>query len=129
MSDDGLVCWKCGAALPTLKLPWPRRTACSGCGTDLHTCRQCSHYRPHGADQCDEPRAEHPHAKDRANFCDYFHPRAQAYSGAYGKPDAKTQAAKAKLDALFGQASAADTDSDARKKLDELFGAPGKKKP
>lgn len=121
-ASDGLVCWKCGAALPALKLPWPRKTACTGCGTELHVCRQCTHYRPHIGDQCDEPRAEHPREKDRANFCDYFQPRPNAYAK---RDDTKTQTAKAKLDALFGGA-ATDT-GDARKKLDDLFDD-GKKK-
>lgn len=126
MSSEGLVCWKCGAPLPAMKLPWSRRATCGGCSAELHVCRLCSHYSPRISDQCDEPRAEHPRMKDQANFCDYFKPRPQAYAQ---RDQAKAQTAKAKLAALFGDAPATQGgDGEARKKLDDLFGAGDKKK-
>ena len=122
MSSE-LVCWKCGASLETSRLPLLRRAECPACQAELHVCRLCTLYNPHVSDRCDEPRAEHPRDTERANFCDYFKLKPNAY---LRRDESKTQAAKAKLDTLFGnapaqgEAPAADT---TRKKLDDLFGS------
>ena len=74
------------------------------------------------AKQCREPIAEIVREKDRANYCDYFTPRAGAYST---KSETEASAAKAQLDALFGGSTPATSAADeARKKLDELFKKP-----
>ncbi|MET0661246.1 MAG: hypothetical protein ABW110_24165, partial [Steroidobacteraceae bacterium] len=66
--------------------------------------------------------AEIVREKDRANYCDYFKPRAGAYST---KGETEASAAKAQLDALFGGATTAPSAADeARRKLDELFKKP-----
>ena len=122
MSNE-LVCWKCGASLEAVRLPILRRAECPACQAELHVCRLCTLYNPHVSDRCDEPRAEHPLSTERANFCDYFKPKPDVYH----RPDhAKTQAAKTKLDVLFGNTPAPDdapTTDAARKKLNELFGS------
>jgi hypothetical protein len=120
-----LVCWKCGAFLKGVPLPLSRRAQCPACEAELHVCRLCTLYNPRVSDRCDEPRAEHPRDAERANFCDYFKPRP----GAYAAPDrAEAQAAKARIDALFGSGGdGAPEKPDAATKLDELFGGKGKR--
>jgi hypothetical protein len=120
-----LVCWKCGADLKTVPQPFSRRAVCPGCEAELHVCRLCQLYNPRVSDRCEEPKAEHPRETDRANFCDYFKPRPDAWH----PPDAaKTAAAKSKIDALFGGAAGEEKGSAARDKLDELFGGGDKGK-
>jgi hypothetical protein len=120
MSD--LVCWKCGASLAELSLPLRRLDECKKCGAELHVCRLCERYSIAVAKHCREPIAEEVKDKERANFCDYFKPRPDAYSTA-GKAEAAQS--KAVLDSLFGGSptgpgspSAADR---ARTDLEALF--------
>lgn len=118
-----LVCWKCGASLADLSLPLRRLDECKQCSAELHVCKLCEWYSISVAKHCREPIAEEVKDKERANFCDYFKPRA----GAYSKADiAASSKAKADLDALFGsrsnaaaaQPSAAER---AQAELDRLF--------
>ncbi len=62
--------------------------------------------------------------KEGANFCDWFKPRPDAHRP---RGEEKTQAAKSRLDDLFGgtQTSGGKAET-ARDKLSDLF-APGKK--
>lgn len=118
-----LICWKCGASLADYTLPLRRLEECRACHAELHVCRLCEWYSTAVAKHCREPIAEEVKDKERANFCDYFKPREDAWSSA---PQDEAAQAKAQLDALFGggantsQASAADT---ARAELEALFGA------
>jgi hypothetical protein len=62
--------------------------------------------------------------KEGANFCDWFRPRPEAHRPRGGE---KTQAAKTRLDDLFGGTpTSGDKTEAARDKLSDLF-APGKK--
>ena len=98
MTHD-LVGWTCGAALAALTLPLRRLDECPACRAELHACRLCVEYDTRVAKHCREPTAEEVRAKDRANFCDHFKPRA----GAYQAPDrAAIDEARAALDKLFG---------------------------
>lgn len=95
-----LVCWKCGVSLAALPLPLARGAECpTSCCADLHVCRMCRFYDPAVANACNELLAEPVLDKERANFCDYFQARPDAYT-----PDATEQAerARAALAALFG---------------------------
>lgn len=94
-----LVCWKCGASLAALSLPLLRRDECPACRAELHVCRMCVDYDTSRAKHCREPTAEEVGDKTRANFCDHFKPREQAF-----KPggDAASARAKADLAKLFG---------------------------
>lgn len=122
MSD--LVCWKCGTSLADYTLPLRRLEECRKCGAELHVCRLCEWYSTAVAKHCREPIAEEVKDKERANFCDYFKPRPDAWSDA---PVSAAAKAKSELDALFGSAkppsesqpTAAD---QARSQLDALFG-------
>ena len=129
-----LSCWKCGSPLH-IPLPIGRRDDCPACHADLHVCRQCDFFDPHAAKGCREPMADEVGDKERGNFCDYFHAASK------GAPTsaAEADAAKAKLEALFGKtarpgpsalerettgraAKAQDEAQAAREKLEKLFG-------
>lgn len=99
MNHD-IVCWKCGASLEHLSLPFGRIERCAKCGTDLHACRLCREYDTRVAHHCREPTAEEVRDKERANFCDHYKPRPGAY-----QPAAATaaDAAKSALEKLFGK--------------------------
>lgn len=119
-----LVCWKCGASLAELPLPLSREAECPQCRAWLHCCRLCQLFNPNVAEQCDEDRAEEVLNKEGANFCDWFKPRPEAHRP---RGQGKTQAAKARLDDLFGGAQTSGDKTDtARDKLSDLF-SPGKK--
>lgn len=131
--SDGLVCWRCGAALDGLPLPLSRLAECEACHADLHVCKLCAYYDPRLGKQCREPVAEEVQDKERANFCGYF----SAKAGAFRAADHTAQAAaRAQLDALFGRDSAAikpgaaaparSAADAARDQLEQLFG--GQKK-
>ncbi len=128
---DNLVCWKCGATLEGLPLPLGRLAECRACGADLHVCRLCKSYDPRVRMGCDEPRAEEVRDREKANFCDYFQPRQDAFKAF---DDSAARKAKAELEALFGVESPrpapegppqdpAGAESDAaREQLHRLFG-------
>lgn len=95
-----LVCWKCGGSLSALSLPFGRRDACPSCGSELHVCRMCTEFDTSVADQCREPTADTVYEKQRANFCDHFRPKAQAWQA---QDRSEADAARAALDQLFGK--------------------------
>lgn len=115
-----LVCWKCGASLAALSLPLRRLEECKACGAELHVCRMCVDYDTAVAKSCREPIAEEVKEKERANFCDYFKPRPDAY-----KPRDETAAnsSRAALEAMFGgqPGGAAPAADSSRARLEELF--------
>lgn len=93
-----LVCWKCGASLADLSPPLQRLDECRKCRAQLHVCKLCEWYSIAVAKHCREPIAEEVRDKERANYCDYWRPRLDAYSNAGLTAAAK---AKAELEALF----------------------------
>jgi hypothetical protein len=118
------VCWKCGASLEGMLLPLSRQDKCRACNADLHVCRLCRFYNDRISDHCNEPLAAGLVSDvTRANFCDYFKPRPDAWHVADTRAAASTKDA---LDALFGGAGPDDAGaSDARDshtQLDALFG-------
>jgi len=122
--DSELVCWKCGASLDEVPLPLARLSECLACGAELHVCRLCEFFDLKVAKHCREPIAEEVKEKDRANFCDYFHPRPNAYVAMD-----KDEVGKAKegLAALFAGGSGDKGDSPAgvedrdKKTLEDIF--------
>jgi hypothetical protein len=124
-----LVCWKCGGSLKELTLPLSRRDDCPHCAAELHVCRLCRHYAPTLIGLCRHDYADPPRDKDRANFCDYFKPQANAYQ----KPvQSKSDLSRSALSELFGEpvpkSQNAENSDDpfaaseaARKKLQALF--------
>lgn len=95
-----LVCWNCGTSLTHLSLPLRRLDECPKCRSELHVCKLCVEYDTHVAKHCREPTAEEVRDKTRANFCDFFKPRA----GAYTAPNtSEVDKAKSELEKLFGK--------------------------
>src|SRR5688572_6424026 len=119
-----LVCWKCGASLADLTLPLRRLEECRKCGAELHVCKLCEWYSIAVAKHCREPIAEEVKDKERANFCDYFKPRPDAYSSA---PQSAAKKAESELAALFGGSKPNGSSSEpspeerARAELESLF--------
>ena len=117
--SNSAVCWQCGASLAELTLPLSRFDACKQCRAELHVCRLCRFHDITVAKQCREPVAEEVRDKQRANFCDYFMVRDDAYQP--GDKSAANQA-RAQLDALFGKPASQSTDEQAAlAALKELF--------
>jgi hypothetical protein len=96
--NEPLVCWKCGASLAALTLPFSRTDECRACRAELHVCRMCRFYDPGKARSCAEPVADEVRDKERANFCGYF----EAATGQFRAPGAAAEQAKGALEALFG---------------------------
>lgn len=121
-TEEPLICWRCGASLQALSLPYRRLEQCLECSADLHVCKMCTSWAPRLDSGCDDIRAEGERDKELANFCEYFKPRPAAFVGA----KQNDEAAKADLYGLFGmeagQNDASSEAADARKKLDDLFG-------
>lgn len=95
-----IQCWKCGASLAHLPLPFGRQERCKACDTYLHACRLCREYDPRANQQCREPTVEEVRNKEHANFCDHYQPVAGRW-----KPAAEdaAAAARAELEKLFGK--------------------------
>ena len=117
---DSLLCYRCGRSLADLSLPFARLDECPDCTMQLHVCRMCVFYDPGVARQCREDDADEVHEKERANFCDYFKPRGDAFTGQ--ELAAETQA-KNKFAALFGDddGSAGDAPEAGASEADDLF--------
>ncbi len=134
MKARDLSCWKCGVALEGVPMPISRLSECLSCRSELHVCRMCEFYDPGVAQDCREPMAEEIKDKTRANFCEHFYPRPDAFEPASNIPSPPI----AELDSLFGGGPAsgaadhqsglpeADDPADlARQQLEALFGKPG----
>ena len=80
----------------TVELKVHIRDECPACGRDLHICLNCEFYDQSAYRQCRETIKEPVQDKEKANYCDFF--RA-----------AKTGSTQA------------ETESDAFKKLNDLF--------
>ena len=111
-----VVCWNCGVSLRGVPRPISRHANCPKCFEDLHCCRLCRSFAPGVAGHCEDERADPPVHKETANFCDFFRPAAQAYRATRGE---RRDAAKARLDALFGaaeQRAAPSPENDAKER-------------
>lgn len=95
-----LQCWKCGEPLKDIILPFSRREECGHCKADQHVCLLCKDYDASVSDACNEDRADFVLDKDKANFCDYFKPRPNAYQK---KDSTEAAEARAGLAELFGE--------------------------
>lgn len=98
--SHNIACYRCGASLGDLSLPFSRRDQCPDCNADLHICKMCVFYDRTVPRQCREDGAEDVTEKERANFCDWFKPSESAFD-ASGKSEA--DAARDELAALFGE--------------------------
>jgi hypothetical protein len=95
---DVLVCWKCGASVADLSLPFSRTDECRACRAQLHVCRMCRFYDTSKAKYCSEPVADEVQDKTRANFCGYF----EAAPGRFMPRSSAEVRSRDALEALFG---------------------------
>ena len=91
-------CYRCGASLEALSLPFSRQDECPGCHNYLHVCKMCTHFDARVPRQCREDGAEEVTEKERPNFCDWYRPSDTAFDA--GRKQQEDQA-RAALDALF----------------------------
>ena len=74
-----ICCYRCGASLASLSLPFSRQDECPECQNYLHVCKMCVHFDPIVPRQCREDGAEEVKEKDRLNFCDWYSPSDAAF--------------------------------------------------
>ena len=93
-----IACFRCGASLSRLSLPFTRRDLCPECSVELHVCKMCVHFDPSAPAQCREDDAEDVKEKELANFCEWYTPSETAFN-----PQGKSEAdqALAALEAMF----------------------------
>ena len=117
--SDTLVCYRCGASLAALTLPFSRYDECPSCTRPLRVCRMCTYFAPDVPRQCREDEAEEVAEKEQLNFCDWFKPGHDLFDA-----DAASQESRAKqeLAALFGENESAAADPDAlTQQAEDLF--------
>jgi hypothetical protein len=101
-----LLCWNCGERLVDVPRPVSRLADCPRCRSELRCCRMCRYFNPRaGGEQCDEDRAEPPSNKEVGNVCEWFDPVEGRFDDARAS---RQDAARARLDALFGGGNAGD---------------------
>jgi len=120
-----LQCQHCGAPV-TFAEPIPRDAECESCKHDLRACRNCRHYNPAYNNACTEPMADPVEDKARRNFCEFFYFNRAPFLAAASQ-EGRASDARSKLDAMFGGTSKPADTRTAREKLDGLFG--GAEKP
>ncbi len=106
------ACHHCGSEIAEPRAVY-RATACEHCGKDLHSCLNCRFYSPGAHYDCSETVDEEVTEKDRGNFCSFF---------ALKNRPAGTGGGKGPADKGPGGKAPEGKGSDARRKLDELFG-------
>ena len=130
MSAKNLVCWKCGDKLPSHCLPIGHYDLCPHCREDLRTCRMCRSFDPNVSGKCRKEEADYVSNKERANYCHYFSPRANAHKAI----EDKSQQALNDLASFFGDEEPSteplskdykQQSKDAQKDLHQLFGGQG----
>jgi hypothetical protein len=114
-----IACFRCGVSLASLSLPLTRQDQCPSCSVYLHVCMMCGYFAKNVAKQCREDDAEEVHEKERANFCEWFTPGADAFDGERAAADEKSRDALASLFADEGGESA--DDSRAQSAAEDLF--------
>ena len=77
--SHSIACYRCGASLASLSLPFSRQDECPECQNYLHVCKMCSYFDARVPRQCREDGAEEVRDKDRLNFCDWFKPSEEAF--------------------------------------------------
>jgi hypothetical protein len=112
-------CYRCGESLAALTLPFSRQDECPSCAAHLHVCRMCEYFDAAVPKQCLEDDAEEVSEKERANFCEWFKPAADAFDPVRAGKAAKAQAA---LVALFGEGGDQQPDDDDQlRQAEDLF--------
>jgi hypothetical protein len=103
-------CFSCSTVLPS---GFDFRSNCPKCGSELHCCKQCSHFEPSTRFQCLKPIPARIPYKDKSNECELFTPRVTVMRD--GTPAPPVMASPAVTP------SAVRTPDDARAAFDSLF--------
>lgn len=127
MDEAQHQCFRCEEEL-VFDVKIARLDTCPNCGAYLHSCRNCRFWSIAAHNQCTENQGEFIRDREAANFCGWFQFRVVGEDTSQ-----QANAAKAKLDALFGgggaksaSPAAASTspmskEDEARKRLEALF--------
>jgi hypothetical protein len=114
-----LQCYRCGASLAALSLPFSRYDECPSCANHLRVCRMCEFYDENVPRKCIEDDAEEVLEKERLNFCDWFVPGENRFDG---KAVAEESKARNSLAALFGGAAEPETEKNSQlQDAEDLF--------
>ena len=111
-------CYRCGASLAEISLPFLRLEECPSCANYLHVCRMCVYFDPAVPKQCREDDAEEVREKEQANFCEWFKPDNSAFDPSFSASEVK---AKDGLAALFGNDDTSTAADDDLSEADKLF--------
>ncbi len=109
-------CWNCSTMLMD-GIEFDAK--CPKCASDLHCCKQCTHFEPSTRFQCLKPIPERVNKKDQANQCTYFKQRVTvARDTPGGRPAGSvSQTASRPLE----QIAAPRSSQEARAAFDSLF--------
>jgi hypothetical protein len=119
MTAHTIPCYRCGASLAALTLPFSRLDECPSCSVHIHVCRMCEFYDAAVPKKCREDDAEEVTEKERANFCDWFKPAPDAFDPVRADKAAKAQSAVA---ALFGDGDEQPSGEDEQlRRAEDLF--------
>lgn len=87
---DAMICHLCRNELK-IEGYVSRSDECEHCGSDVHSCLNCSNYDPHAHNKCREPQAEWVTDREKGNFCDFFIPNKLSSGPSRGPaPDPRT---------------------------------------
>jgi hypothetical protein len=75
-------------------------TQCPKCKSDLHSCKNCTHFDTSARFECRQPIAERIKKKDMANSCTFYQPRHTVERETTTSPEKMTDA-RAAFDKLF----------------------------
>ena len=90
-------CSRCGQSL-AVAAATPFEATCSGCGEDIHTCTNCSHFDTAARFECRQEIEQPVSPKARRNQCELFEPKTvQVFDTDKPAPDD----ARAAFDSLF----------------------------
>ena len=71
------------------------REECPHCRADVHVCKNCDFYDPRVYNECRETEATRVQEKVRANYCEFFTPKATNAANGKNSKDALRAAAEA----------------------------------
>jgi hypothetical protein len=91
-------CSQCGTVLQNLTEPLG---ACSKCGFELHSCKQCTYFDPASRFECMQPVKERIPRKDEGNECSFYAIRVMVEKETSTPAALKPQDARAAFDNLF----------------------------
>jgi hypothetical protein len=91
-------CARCGHDVGDIKVA--ADTTCSSCGSELHSCSNCSFFNTGARFECQKPIAKRVESKSKANDCKFFKPKA-VRDLKVETPGGSSNDPRAAFDALF----------------------------